>query len=52
MKSIFISILLIKARYYMLSLRGNRIKDILPPHTPSYLHTVDWIWNKRLELQK
>lgn len=43
MKTIFISILLIKARYYMPALKGNGIKDTPPPHTPSCLHTAGWL---------
>ena len=45
MKSTFVSTLLIKARYYMPALKGNVIKDIPPPHTPSCLHTVGF-WDK------
>lgn len=47
MKSIFISTLLIKARCYMPALKGNGIKDIPPPHTPSCAHTVGWILGQR-----
>lgn len=47
MKSIFISTLLIKARCYKTALKGNGIKDIPPPHTPSCAHTVGWILGQR-----